>query len=299
MRNHTLPMLILLAASCATSRPAEYPSADAAVNDLVAALRADDTAKLGKILGPGCEDLLDSGDPVADRNGRKRFVELYDEKHRFDTREDGAMILCIGEVDWPVPFPVVPASGSWSFDGEEGAEEVIARRIGKNELSTIEVCRAYVDAQMEYGEADRDGDGVREYAQRVRSTEGKRDGLYWPAKEGEEQSPLGDLAAEAAREGYGGAASGEPQPYHGYQFRILKAQGEHAEGGAFDYVVRDDMIGGFALVAWPAQYGASGVMTFVVNHDGVVYEKDFGDTTEAIGTAMTAFDPDGGWRKVE
>jgi hypothetical protein len=296
MRN--LPILLaLLAASCATRSQAQFETADTAVRDLVAALRADDVAELKSILGPGSEDLLDSGDEVADRAGRKRFVELYDEKHRLDARPDGTTVLHIGELDWPVPIPIVPAGGACRFDTEAGREEIIARRIGRNELNAIEASLAYVDAQMDYVAEDRDGDGVLEYAQKIRSSPGMRDGLYWETKEGEDPSPLGELAAEAASEGYeyqSARDAAEPRPYHGYHYQVLRAQGENAADGACNYVVGDNMIGGFALVAHPAEYGVSGVMTFVVNHDGVVYQKDLGGDA-----GITTFDPDPSWTKVE
>jgi hypothetical protein len=181
-----------------------------------------------------------------------------------------------------------------------GKEELLNRRIGRNELNTIQSCLAYVDAQREYAMKDRDSNKVREYAQRFGSTKGKKDGLYWEAKEGEEQSPLGPIAAQAVREGYTGRKTGDkPAPYHGYFYRILKAQGKNAQDGAYDYVVNGKMIGGFALVAYPAEYGASGIMTFIVNHDGVVYEKDLGKETSKTASAMTKFDPDKTWKKAE
>jgi hypothetical protein len=181
-----------------------------------------------------------------------------------------------------------------------GKEELLNRRIGRNELNTIQTCLAMVDAQREYAMKDRDSDKVREYAQKFMSTKGKKDGLYWEVKEGEKQSPLGSLAAQAVQEGYASKKPGDkPSPYHGYFYRILKAQGKNAPGGAYDYVVNGNMIGGFALVAYPAEYGASGIMTFVVNHDGVVYEKDLGKETGKIAKAMTKFDPDKTWKKVE
>ena len=195
---------------------------------------------------------------------------------------------------------MVKQGESWRFDTRQGAQEIIDRRIGKNELSAIQVSLAYVDAQREYAARDQDGDGLLEYAQKFVSEPGKKDGLYWESREGEEPSPLGPFAAQARKEGYARKKAGDqPSPYHGYFYKILKAQGKNAPGGAYSYVVRGKMIGGFALVAYPASYGSSGIMTFIVNHDGVVYEKDLGKNTEASAQAMTSFDPDQTWRKSE
>ena len=195
---------------------------------------------------------------------------------------------------------MVKQGESWRFDTRQGAQEIIDRRIGKNELSAIQVSLAYVDAQREYAARDQDGDGLLEYAQKFVSEPGKKDGLYWESREGEEPSPLGPFAAQARKEGYTRKKAGnQPSPYHGYFYKILKAQGKNAPGGAYSYVVRGKMIGGFALVAYPASYGSSGIMTFIVNHDGVVYEKDLGKNTEASAQAMTSFDPDQTWRKCE
>jgi hypothetical protein len=208
--------------------------------------------------------------------------------------------LVIGNHDWPFPIPIVRKGETWVFDTMAGKEEMLNRRIGRNELNTIQTCQAYVDSQREYALKDRDGDGLLEYAQKFRSTAGKKDGLYWQAMEGEEQSPLGEFAARAVKEGYTSKKPGDnPVPYHGYFYKILKAQGKNAPGGAYDYVVKGSMIGGFALVAYPAEYGNSGVMTFIVNHDGVVYEKDLGKDTAKIASTMTKYDPEKTWKKAE
>jgi hypothetical protein len=213
---------------------------------------------------------------------------------------DMKVILHVGNGDWPFPIPVVKKGDHWLFDTMAGKEEILNRRIGRNELNAIQVCLAYVDAQREYVLKDRDGDKLLEYAQKFISREGEKNGLYWEAKEGEPQSPLGPLIAKAAGEGYAGRKpGGKRNPYHGYYYRILKAQGKNAPGGEYDYMVSGKMIGGFALVAYPAEYGNSGVMTFIVNHDGVVYEKDLGKDTEKIATAMKKFNPDRTWKKVE
>jgi hypothetical protein len=208
-------------------------------------------------------------------------------------------VLQIGAEEWPFPIPIVKRGEKWSFDTGKGKEELINRRIGRNELNTIQTCLAYVDAQREYVVKDRDGDGLFEYAQKLRSDPGKKNGLYWEAKTSEGQSPLGPLFAAAQEKGYSKAAGGKPVPYHGYYYRILTAQGKSAPDGAYDYLVRGNMIGGFALVAYPAKYGASGIMTFIVNHDGVVYQKDLGKKTEKAAQAMKVFNPDSTWKKVE
>ena len=210
------------------------------------------------------------------------------------------MVLVIGEKDWPFPIPLVKKADQWIFDTKAGKEEILNRRIGENELSTVQTLLAVVDAQREYAMNDRDNDGLLEYAEKFRSDPGKKNGLYWETKEGEQPSPLGELVADARAEGYTRAGTKQsPIPFHGYYFRMLKKQGKHAAGGAFDYVVKNNMIGGFAVVAYPAVYGSSGVMTFVVNYEGVVYEKDLGKNTVKTAKAMTSFDPDKTWKKVE
>jgi hypothetical protein len=282
-----------------TENQRTFASPEEAVKAFIEALKANDVKALEAIFGPGNEDLIESGDPVADRSVSERFVKEFEEKNQLEKTADKA-VLSIGNEDWPFSIPIVKTDGLWRFDAEEGREEILARRIGRNELSVIQVCLAVVDAQREYASKDRNGDGFREYAQKFRSDPGKKDGLYWEAKEGDEQSPLGPLFAKAQEKGYPGAASGGgPIPYYGYYYRLLKAQGQYAPGGAYDYVVMGKMIGGFALVAYPAEYGASGIMTFIVNHEGVVYQKDLGEDTEEIVQAMTLFNPDGTWKKVE
>jgi hypothetical protein len=194
--------------------------------------------------------------------------------------------------------PIVKQGTQWHFDGAAGMKEIVARRVGRNELATIQVCLAYVDAQREFASEDRDGDGLFEYAQKMMSSDGQHDGLYWPTKEGEPDSPLGELIADARSEGYS-PKQGKREPYHGYLYKMLTKQGPHATGGAYDYLVRGNMIGGFALVAYPAEYANSGIMTFVVNHDGVVFSKDLGPGTAKTAGAMTRFDPDKTWKKEE
>jgi hypothetical protein len=273
----------------------KFGSAEQAVDALVAALRAHDTKTAVAVLGGESRPLIFSGDPVADRRARETFVKAYDEEHALVAKGE-AMTLTLGKDDWPFPIPVVKDGERWRFDGKQGQEEIIARRIGRNELYTMQTCLAYVDAQREYYSEDRVGKGVLQYAQKFASTPGKRDGLYWETKAGQPPSPLGALVARARSEGYRRAQSG-PTPFHGYLFRILTRQGPDAPDGAYDYVVRGQMIAGFALVAYPAQYGASGVMTFIVNHDGVVYEKDLGPETAAIAATMRSYEPDKTWAK--
>jgi len=277
-----------------------FASPEKAAEALVSAAGANDETKLLAILGSESKPLISSGDEAADRKGREQFVRMYQDKNQIVRESDEKAVLEVGNEAWPLPIPMVKSGGQWRFDTREGKEEIIDRRIGKNELSAIQVSLAYVDAQREFAARDRDRDGLLEYAQKFVSEPGKKDGLYWEAQPGEEPSPLGPLAAQAKTEGYTRKQSGDrPSPYHGYFYKILKAQGKNAPGGAYSYVVRGRMIGGFALVAYPAIYGTSGIMTFIVNHDGEVYEKDLGKKTEAVVKAMTSFDPDKTWRKIE
>jgi hypothetical protein len=285
----------------AAETPAQktFPSADAAVAALVDDLKSDNLNDLMAIFGPGAERLLNSGDPVADHHAGERFVANYDDAHRLEETKDGA-ILVIGKEDWPVPIPLRKVGDLWSFDTEAGEQQIIDRRIGRNELDTIQTMLAYVDAQQDYADWTRQHTGTAEYAQRLLSRPGKQDGLYWPATAGEPESPMGPLVAEAQKEGYRRAAAARGRiAYHGYYFKVLTGHGENAPDGAADYIVRGKMIGGFGLVAWPAQYGDSGVMTFIVNHDGTVYQKNLGPETAALAEAMTRYDPDPSWQKVE
>lgn len=282
--------------SAAASSQESFSSPEQAVQALVAAARSDETANLLKVLGQNAKKLVISGDPVADKNGREKFVAAYDDMNRIDKQGDNKAVLIIGKDEWSLPIPVVMQGNAWRFDAKAGEQEIIDRRVGKNELSAMEVCRAYVDAQREYASENRNGDGILEYAQKFDSSAGKHDGLYWTVNEGEATSPMGPLVVSARAEGYTKPKPGERAPYHGYLYKILKKQGKDAPGGAHDYVVKGRMIGGFALVAFPAQYGASGIMTFVVNHDGVVYEKNLGPNTEKIASGMTTFNPDATWK---
>ncbi len=285
-------------AVAASPRQRSFASPGEAVQALVEAVKAGDMEALGAILGPEGRDLISSGDAVSDKQERARFVRSYEQANTLERHTETKVVLVIGKDEWPLPIPVVKEGDAWRFDTAAGKEEILNRRIGRNELSAMQVCLANVDAQREYVRVAREGDGVLAYAMKFRSDEGKQNGLYWPTREGEEPSPLGVLVANARAEGYSRDASGgKPTPYHGYFYRILTAQGPDAPGGPYDYVVNGRMIGGFALVAYPAQYGVSGVMTFIVNHQGVLYEKDLGTDTEKIARAMQTYNPDNAWKK--
>ena len=284
------------AARAAAPAQSTFATPEDAVAALVAAIKSHDVAALRAVLGnaPGA---LSSGDRVADRTLGEKFVAAYDQKHAIAKDGDTAK-LTIGADDFPFAFPIVKAGDKWRFDTKAGQDELLARRIGENELYVIKVLQAIVDAQMEYASADRDGDGVLAYARKFASSKGKRDGLYWPTQAGEPPSPLGALVAHASGEGYK-AKGGESPPYHGYHFRMLSGQGKDAAGGALDYVVRGRAIGGFAVVAWPAKYGSSGIMTFMVNQDGKVFQADLGPDTPAKAAAIKRFDPGKGWSPVD
>jgi len=272
-----------------------YASLDEAVNALIGAFRSADRKALVEILGPQGNPLVWSGDDVADRSAFQRFIAAYDRAHRLEGG-GGKVVLYVGNDDFPFPIPLVPDGPRWLWDTDAGDDEILNRRIGQNELSAIQVCLAYVDAQREYYSR---GTGLLEYAQRLESTKGKHDGLYWEAGSSERESPLGPLVARARAAGYPLPPRGGPAPYHGYFYRILLAQGPDAAGGAYDFIVKGHMIGGFALVAYPASYGASGIMTFIVNQDGVVYQKDLGPKTAQLANAMKAYNPDKTWVAAE
>lgn len=284
-------------APAAAAKQQTFGSADEAVKALMAAVKAHDDKAMLAVLGAGARNVIYSGDTVADHAGRERFGAAYDEANKIDLQGDAKAVLSVGKDAWPFPIPLVKAGDAWRFDAKQGAEEILNRRIGRNELSTVQSLGAYVDAQREYYLANPSKDKLLHYAQKVVSSKGKRDGLYYPVREGEPPSPLGKLFASATAAGYKSDAEGKPVPYHGYYFRILKAQGPDAKGGAYDYVARGKMIGGFAMVAYPAAYGNSGIMTFIVNHDGTVYEKDLGPKTADIAPKMSKFNPDGTWKK--
>jgi hypothetical protein len=280
-----------------------FATAQQAVDALVTAMRNNDPGEAVRILGPDGDELVRSGDEVADREGRARFLKAYDAAHRIDVQggrgakgDAASATLVIGPERWPMPIPIVKQDGRWHFDAAASAQKIIDRRIGRNELNVIEVCRAYVSAQREYASKDRLGNGLHEYARRFHSIEGQHDGLYWDAAAGQEQSPLGPLIASAQAEGYEGEQHTLYRtPYHGYYYRILTEQGEHAPGGAKDYVVNGHMTGGFALIAFPARWGDSGIMTFIVNKDGIVFQKNLGPDTEQLARQISEYDPDSSW----
>lgn len=293
-------MIALSACNDMTKGPAgqkSFASPQQAVTALVNTLQSDNDADLLALLGPEAKDLVSSGDPVADRNGRARFLKAYEKKHTLEQENEGRAVLLIGNRNYPFPIPIIQQGNVWRFDTEAGIEEILNRRIGRNELHTIEVMQAYTDAQREYACMNRSGG--TEFAQKFTSSEGKKDGLYWQAGQGEKESPFGPLIAKATKKGYAGDLDKDPaEPFRGYYFKILKGQGEHAKGGAFNYVANEKMVLGFGLVAYPAKYGASGIMTFIVNQEGVIYEKDLGGDT-ARAAEMTTFDPDETWSKHE
>jgi Protein of unknown function (DUF2950) len=289
-------LAVSLASSAAFAQQ-DYKAPQDAVDALVATAKSGDMKEAIAVLGHDGEDIISSGDKVADEAVRKRFVDSYDAKHSIEMHGDAKATLIIGTNDYPFPIPLEKnKNGSWSFDTQEGRVEILARRIGHDELDTIQTCLAYVDAQNDYAAKDR-GYGTGVYAQHFVSSEGKKDGLYWPTAQGEEDSPLGELFAAASKQGY---KTGEGrQPYHGYYYKILDKQGPAASGGAADYIVDGKMIGGFALVAWPAEYRNSGVMTFIVNYAGTVFQKDLGPDTAKLADAIAAFNPDKTWSKTD
>jgi hypothetical protein len=307
-------LLVSLAASAATEAPGaaappadqtaapgqpHYATPDEAIQALLDAAAHPGEGAIAKVLGPEAAD-LGSGDPVADGNALEDFLESAAEAVNIEQEagvEDLAVVT-MGADDWPFPIPLVRDAQGWYFDSATGKEEIYNRRIGRNELSTIETLRAYVQAQDEYAREDRNGDGVMEYARRLMSTPGTRDGLYWSSAEGEPESPMGHLVAEAVAEGYKTGQGGGARPYHGYLYRALTAQGHNAPDGTKDYLADGHLTGGFAALAYPAEYGNSGVLSFLVNQSGIVYENDLGPETAAAAAAITAYDPGEGWTAV-
>ncbi len=272
-----------------------FNTPDAAVEALVAAARSGDRRTVVSILGPGSQEIISSGDAVADDNIKQEFLTAYDAQHRIVSETGKPSVLVMGQNDWPFPIPLAQKDGQWSFDTAAGREEILARRIGRNELGAIKAALAFYDAQNEYADMFKDKTGQAVYAQKIVSSPGKKDGLYWPTSGSEPDSPLGEAVAGATQQGYN---VGTGEPYHGYYYKLLTSQGPNAPGGAVDYVVRGNMIGGFGLVAYPAEYGNSGIMTFIINNDGDVYEKDLGPRTERIASRLSEFNPDHTWRKV-
>lgn len=294
----SLVLLCVATARAAPPNQATYDSPEAAVAALVSAVRAEGTDDLATVLGAAGREIASSGDEVADSDRRARFVSAFEEAHSIQQESPSKAVLFIGKDEYPFPIPVIQEGTAWRWDTDSGLDEILTRRIGENELSAIEVMRALAEAQREYASIDRDGRGVQ-YARRLLSREGKKDGLYWPASNETDESPIGPLIARAQSEGYRRSSSSEDPPaYHGYQFRVLYAQGANATGGQRDYIVNDRMIGGFAVIATPAEYANSGVMTFLVSHEGDVYQKDLGPDPSAAAR-IKLFDPDSSWTKVE
>jgi len=287
-------MMLALSTSITQAQQA-YPSPEDAAASLAGAVKTGTKSAILKVLGNGAEDIVESGDDVADAETRQRFLSAYDAKHSIKADGNLKATLIMGTDDFPFPLPLVNNKGGWQFDTAAGRLEILYRRIGRNELDAIQTCLAYADAQNEYADKDRTGEGAGSYAQRVVSSPGKKDGLFW--RDDRDPSPLGEMAAQASAEGY--KVGEQTAPYHGYYFRILKGQGSDAPGGAFSYLIKGKMIGGFALIAYPAEYGNSGVMTFMINHAGTDYQKDLGRRTESIAERITLFDPDQTWKKVD
>jgi len=309
MQHRSLPLALTglcaaaaLALSASVSSPANeqrtFATAREAAHAMLAAAEADDVPALLLLLGPEGKDVIRSGDPVEDKNNRAKFVDKAKQslQVKINARDESHAIILIGADDYPFPIPLTRSAGRWHFDTPTGREEILARRIGSNELDAIAACNAYVDAQYDYATEDRNKNGVPEYARKLISSPGQRDGLFWP----ESDAPPTKFAAgvnRAMAEGYR-KQNGTPTPHHGYYFRILMAQGPNAADGAIEYVQHNSMIGGFGLVAWPAEYGVSGIKTFIVNQDRVIYDKDLGPSTTANAEAIATFNPDRTWSRV-
>jgi hypothetical protein len=286
-----------IASAAAIIPQKHFSTPDAAVDALIVANRDDDKPALLAILGVDGSKLIRSGDRVEDSRGRARLVTAFEEAHKIELEGQDKAVLVVGKEEWPLPIPLIHDPAGWRFDTKAGEEEILNRRIGHNELKVIEVCRGYVAAQREYA-ALKIG-GQSEYARRFLSTPQQHDGLYWPIEPGETESPFGPLVAQAQASGYpaaSAAANAKPRPYYGYYFRILLAQGSNAPGGAMSYLSEGHMTRGFALIAYPATYGDSGVMTFIVNQSGIVFEKNLGTSTSRIAQQITQYDPDSSWR---
>ncbi|QJR16823.1 DUF2950 domain-containing protein [Usitatibacter palustris] len=289
---------LVLCAALPAAAQRSFASPEEGSKALADAVRTGEGKNVIAIFGEKSKPWIFTGDAVSDRADWTAFLAAYDKKNKLVKEGDAKATINVGDDDWPFPAPLVKAKdGKWAFDAETGREEVINRRVGRNELDTIQTLLAVVDAQREYATSDADGNGSTDYAKKFISTKGKKDGLYFETAAGAPQSPLGPLVGVAAKEGYPGTNPGGP--YHGYQYRMLMSQGKDAAGGAYSYLVKDRMMGGFAVVAFPEKYGVSGVKTFVVNHDGVVYEKDLGAGTAAAAAAIKAYNPDKTWQKVQ
>jgi hypothetical protein len=304
-KNSFLFLLVILFAlfsgGCASSQKT-FSDPNQAVDAFVTSLRNSDASQTRHILGLEGDEILMAGDPIEVKDSVKKFLNAYDVQHQLSTNDNGTVTLSVGNDNWPLPIPLAKDNkDKWYFDTDAGKDELINRRIGRNELDTIQTCLAIDDAQHEYAENDPDHDGIPAYAQKFISDPGRKNGLYWETPDGEPSSPLGPLVATAENEGYSAltSTSAGPQPYHGYFYRMLKAQGPAASGGARDYMVGNNMLGGFAVIAFPAAYGNSGVMTFIVNQDGIVYQRDLGSETAKLANEITTFNPDTQWARVE
>jgi hypothetical protein len=302
-----LVMLLILAwlstslpmAAQAISGQKTFSSPLEAVKSLMDAARSGDPAQLVPIIGPQAADLISSGDLGAAKQVLANFAKAYDQKHSLSSEAQGFEFLQVGTGDWPFPFPIVRDGKAWYFDIDRGNEEILDRRVGRNELGAIAVCEGYVQAQKEYAAKGHDGNPRGIYAQQLNSDPNKQNGLYWPASKGEPESPMGPLVARAAMEKSSQQPAGDPAPYDGYLYRILTAQGADAAGGEKRYIVDGKLTGGFALIAYPGQYASTGVMTFIVNQDGVVYQQDLGEHTSDVASAIVAYNPDSSWQPAE
>ncbi len=275
-----------------------FATAEEAVQTVIKAAKANDQTEMLAVFGADAEDLLSSGDKTADKRARQVILVALKEKWKLASQGANKKALIIGNEEWPYPIPLVRDSGGWRFDTAAGRQEILYRRIGRNELQTIRACRVYLKAQREYAAQSHDGKPAGLFAPRLASQPGKQDGLFWKVNPGEGFSPLGEFAAQASAEGYARSDSG-PTPFHGYLFRPLTAQGPAAPGGAKSYISNGEMKSGFALIAYPAEYRKSGVMSFIVNHDGVIYERDLGDKTPQVASQTTEYNPDKSWRKIQ
>ncbi len=309
-RSHTV--VLLLALTCAApalvgchgskghDEQRAFATPEDAVRALIDAAKAEDLNQVVAIFGPEGKELVDSSDPVTARRNRQVFVAAAGERWHLVDDKDGSKVLVVGNEEWPFPVPLVKGENGWRYDTAAGKEEVIARRIGRNELAAIRLCRTYVAAQKLYAESGHDGQPPGVYATTFGSDAGRQNGLYWPAKHGEKRSPLGDLVAQAAlKAGDVDSDRTEPSPFHGYYFKILTSQGNDAPGGAKNYISNSRMSGGFALVAWPAQYDVTGVMSFIVNQNSIVHEQDLGPDTNTVGRKIAVYNPDSSWTAVQ
>jgi hypothetical protein len=276
-----------------------FASPGDAVLALYNAAKSNDTPALNALFGSNAQKILNTGDPVADKNALANFVRRYEQMHRVVMEPDGTVTLYVGADNWPTPLPIVKnGSGQWYFDTEAGVKEILYRRVGTNENDAIETLHTLVEAQFDYAEQMHDGSSTKQYALKFISSEGKQDGLYWKTDDSQPPSPIGPQIVDASTEGYN-MQQGKTTPFHGYYYRMLAKQGAAAKGGARDYVVNGQLTKGFAFVAYPAEYRNSGVMTFIVNQDGVVYEKDLGADTDKLGSSLTDYNPDSTWTKLD